>query len=626
MLADAQSNVWRTRNVGYGRNVGSAGILIALTLALACRVGEVPVPTPEAGPEVSADTAVESPGPETSHAALLLEEARTALEVADAARALSLAREIRERYPDSEQATEALWVMARAEYSLGDYAAAAADARLYGDAFPETAPARREALKLVFAAEDAAGPAEGPPPVIGAILPRSGSPVLRRYGDWVLEGIRLAIQENEERLGRKIELVVVDDSASPYRAGELARELERQGAAAIIGPLLDPGLNAAAAARFDSDLVVISPTASALPPGERNAFALGASDTRGAQALASLTWDLGFERAAVVYPSMDPYRRKAQAFEVEFEALGGQIVASAPYDSGTTTFASPLRTAQRAASPVIDTTRPFRVVVDSFPGQHDALWTALAASREAPDTTPAYDPFRLFGVPRDTAPPRDMFRPIPPLPVDTMLPDSLVDDTTTYHMAPWALFVPAPPRDVRQIAPQVEFYGLDSTGVQVFGDASWTSPEVLRLVDPRALDRVMAASPLDPAEGAQGVSNDFIERYEAAYRRTLSNPLPALGYDAMRMVLASLPNRDVTARAVARRFAFIEGLRGATGVFSVYGNDIVRSPYLVEIRGGRLVPAPSPYAYVMPIPKPAVPPEPDSTDVEEEPPPGGGRP
>lgn len=613
----------------YGSKVGSAAILMALVFALACRVGEVPVPAPEAELEPSTDTVGAAvPAPETSHAALLLEEARTALEVADAGRALSLAREIRDRYPDSEQATEALWVMARAEYSLRDYTAAAADARRYADAFPETAPARREALKLVFAAEDAAGPPEGPAPVIGAILPRSGSPVLRRYGDWVLEGIRLAIQENEERLGRKIELVVVDDSASPYRAGELAQELERQGAAAIIGPLLDPGLNAAAAARFDSDLVVISPTASVVPSGTRNAFALGTGDTRGAQALASLTWDLGFERAAVVYPSMEPYRRKAQAFEVEFEALGGRIVASAPYDSGTTTFAYPLRTTQRAASPVIDTTRPFRVVVDSFPGQHDSLWAALAASRQPRDTTPAMDPFRLFGVPRDTAPapPRDMFKPIPPPPADTMLPDSLVDDTTTYHMAPWALFVPAPPRDVRQIAPQVEFYGLDSTGVQVFGDASWTSPEVLRLVDPRALERVIAASPLDPAEGEHGVSSDFVQRYEAAYRRTLSNPLPALGYDAARMVLASLPNRDVTPRAVARRFAFIEGLRGATGVFSVYGNDIVRSPYLVVIRGGRLVPAPSPYDYVMPIPKPAVPPPPDTTELEEEVPPPGGRP
>ncbi len=116
-----------------------------------------------------------------------------------------------------------------------------------------------------------------------------------------------------------------------------------------------------------------------------------------------------------------------------------------------------------------------------------------------------------------------------------------------------------------------------------------------------------------------------MERYEAAYRRTLNNPLPALGYDAASLVLASLPRRDATPGAVALRFSFLDGLRGATGVFSVYGDEIVRSPYLVMIRDGRLVPAPMAFEYTMPIPVPPRPPEPDTTELDEEEPPPGGR-
>jgi hypothetical protein len=166
--------------------------------------------------------------------------------------------------------------------------------------------------------------------------------------------------------------------------------------------------------------------------------------------------------------------------------------------------------------------------------------------------------------------------------------------------------VPAPPTDVRQIAPQVEYYGLDSAGVQVFGDASWTTPDVLRQVDRRALDGVLAVATLNPGEAERGVSSDFVERYESYYRKTLSNPLPALGYDAAHLLLASTPTWDPTPARVARRMSLMVGIRGATGVFSVYAPDVVRSPFLVQIRDGRLVPAPRPDEYRMPI---AVPPK-----------------
>lgn len=555
-----------------GRRILPIAALLMVSLSLACRVGERP---PEGPRPSGAVVAVDSTMRAT--AADLLQRAQQALESSEPDSALVLAERVLDRYAGTESEGPALWVAAQAAYAQRDWAAAARYAEDYATRLDESEPSAREAYRLMFAARDSAAPAQASPVVLGVILPRSGS--LKRYGDWVLEGIRLAVQEQQERVGQRVQLVVLDDSAKPYLDGDLERELEQRGVVGIIGPLLDQGLTMAAQARLDPDLVIVSPTATRAPQGWNNVYALNGGDVRGAQDLASYAYDLGFDRAAVIYPRDDDlYARKARAFQNEFRSRGGDVVATVPYDSGTTTFAGPLRTALHAASPVVDTTRPFIVHVDSGP----------QTRQPAMDTMPpAYPSFY-------TPPPAH-------------------GDTTEYTMGPWALYVPAPPGDVRQIAPQVEYYGLDSAGVQVFGDVSWTSPDVLRQVDRRALDGVLAVATLNPGEAERGVSSDFVDRYESQYRKTLSNPLPALGYDAAHLLLASTPTWDPTPARVARRMSLMVGIRGATGVFSIYGPDVVRSPFLVQIQDGRLAPAPRPDVYRLPI---AIPPKRPGADSQ----------
>ncbi|NIP82103.1 MAG: hypothetical protein GWM90_23930, partial [Gemmatimonadetes bacterium] len=67
---------------------------------------------------------------------------------------------------------------------------------------------------------------------------------------------------------------------------------------------------------------------------------------------------------------------------------------------------------------------------------------------------------------------------------------------------PFALYVAAPRQDVPKIAPQVAFYGLDSAGVQVFGDEAWASAEVRRVVPARDLEGVIASSHFPPDRAA----------------------------------------------------------------------------------------------------------------------------
>jgi branched-chain amino acid transport system substrate-binding protein len=149
-----------------------------------------------------------------------------------------------------------------------------------------------------------------------------------------------------------------------------------------------------------------------------------------------------------------------------------------------------------------------------------------------------------------------------------------------------AIFIPATERDIRQLAPQLEYFGLGS--VQVFGNDAWTSDDVLRSVQAKAIDGVIAATPLYKTSRAVAW-DEFVGLYEAAQRRTLDNPYPALGYDATRLILHALPSGRVRRADVARAIDGTRNLRSATGVVSVDAGVVSREPFLVRIQNGRLV-------------------------------------
>ena len=73
---------------------------------------------------------------------------------------------------------------------------------------------------------------------------------------------------------------------------------------------------------------------------------------------------------------------------------------------------------------------------------------------------------------------------------------------------------------------------------------------------------------------------EFVGRYESANRRTLPNPIPALGYDALLLAV----------RALDGGITGLNDFRGATGVFSIRADAVTRRPFLVRIDAGRVVP------------------------------------
>ena len=107
-------------------------------------------------------------------------------------------------------------------------------------------------------------PGRDAPLRIGVIVTNTGSAVLRRYAELVLEGIELGA-EADRTPRRDVEIVVRDDGGTAAGAARAVRELEQAGVRVVVGPLVEDALAAAANARSSDNLVLLSPTATARP-------------------------------------------------------------------------------------------------------------------------------------------------------------------------------------------------------------------------------------------------------------------------------------------------------------------------------------------------------------------------
>ena len=207
-----------------------------------------------------------------------------------------------------------------------------AEAALAGDL--ET---REEELSLGVL-EGNLGEALGQPVILGAILPRSGvSPGLMEYGEWVVEGIQVAVEEFQGELRRPIHLEVLDHGGEIQGGRTSIQTLEELGAIGAVGPLTPDLLGEAAAARKHG-LPLISPFAS-LPMEEAlGVLSLSGPDPGGAEVVARYAWDLGLEKVVVLRPRTEEARIDGGAFQEAFRTLGGYVPQEIVYDSGATFF------------------------------------------------------------------------------------------------------------------------------------------------------------------------------------------------------------------------------------------------------------------------------------------------
>ena len=207
-----------------------------------------------------------------------------------------------------------------------------------------------------------------PGPVIGVVLPVSGSPSNREYTRLFMEGMEIAV-EFARQAGLDVELLVEDNRGTASGTVRGVSALVSRGAVAILGPLGADNVGVAVR-NAPRNVPFFSPTARYLPIGRRGVYSLGAGDPGAGLALAGAVADLGYGDAVVIHPRSAGERLEAVAFQEAFAAVGGVVRRRIPYQPGTTTFEEPLTEAMLLA--------PSLLVIVAPPGDVELLAPQIA--------------------------------------------------------------------------------------------------------------------------------------------------------------------------------------------------------------------------------------------------------
>jgi branched-chain amino acid transport system substrate-binding protein len=174
----------------------------------------------------------------------------------------------------------------------------------------------------------------------GCIAPLSGP--LSDYGEKIVRGIKMAIDEYNQKYGASVDVRLFDSRGIPEKAREGVEFLAYQEkVAAVIGPLLTSTTIASAGLADQIGIPLFTPTASGkdLPDTWNFVFRNCLTNYDQVEALANYAVkEMGLSRFGIFSP-LNPYGQDMMAlFTHKIETLGGNIEVTEFYDQDATDF------------------------------------------------------------------------------------------------------------------------------------------------------------------------------------------------------------------------------------------------------------------------------------------------
>jgi ABC-type branched-subunit amino acid transport system substrate-binding protein len=179
---------------------------------------------------------------------------------------------------------------------------------------------------------------------IGALMALTGP--LGPYGPPIVNGAQLAVDQLNAAggiLGMDLELIVEDTATSPDVGRSAASKLvEIDGVQAIVGALSSGVTLAASSITIPAEVILMSPasTAPSIPALDDNDFVFRTvvSDEVQGVVMGRLALTLGYATASVIYVNNDYGKGLADTFAATFEAIGGSVLASVPYEENKPSY------------------------------------------------------------------------------------------------------------------------------------------------------------------------------------------------------------------------------------------------------------------------------------------------
>ena len=173
-------------------------------------------------------------------------------------------------------------------------------------------------------------------PVVGVMLPMSGSPFMREYSELIEEGVRAAVASAAQRDGLPV-VQVIDSGRGVDEARRALAELEAAGLSAIVGPLQEAAVARVAEGRR-RPVPMIAPAARELPEDQTAVYSLAGPDPGPARALGRAAWEGGIRRVVAIAPSTAYARFEVETFREAFRLGGGALAGAFYYPPGQVDF------------------------------------------------------------------------------------------------------------------------------------------------------------------------------------------------------------------------------------------------------------------------------------------------
>lgn len=589
-----------------GRGARSARIWLILVLLSGCSLGEAPAPPPPepvlGGPPIRQGVYTID---EARAATRLLTEAETELAAGRFAGALERATQVEQSYASAPGSSAALWIRARALRGQTDWTGAIAAAEAYSALLPTTDTGYGAAYLL-----EAEVRREGDLP--GGIesvfdIPAASSEGVLAAADSLAEvwasGLETAelrdLIDEAPRHPRILPVFETEYAVRRYLSGEEteARAMAQEALGMSPGPEVAERARSVVAGRVEEAVEVAAAIGGLLPTsGSPSINRLAREISEGIE-VALAEDELQYSRPIRFVPvdnAPDPVDMRGALIRLEGDGVAGVI---GPLQDPTLAAAASSRDQLiPILSPTATVLPPGAQGVFSLngvdPGEGEAL-ADLVIARGARDAMVIYsaspdmeEALRWFSAAYG-ARGGTILRALTYPPGATSFEAELRE---VVRVRPSGLVFLVPPEDVELLAPQVAFYGVDQLpGLTLFGNSSWASGAVLDAVQARSVEGVFAVTSW-VGDGEFGPGwGQFVDAYEAHFRRSLISPTPALGYDAARLLLRAAREGGGTPQGTLRALEQIQSFPGATGFLSVVDGRIQRSYVPVRIENRRPV-------------------------------------
>jgi ABC-type branched-subunit amino acid transport system substrate-binding protein len=420
---------------------------------------------------------------------------------------------------------------------------------------------------------------------IGVVLPlmlKAESPLTRALGVEFLEGIRLAVDEYNQKGHVKISLDVRDTERDQSKAERLVAELcADEKVAVIIGPISSNEVFASAGISNERGVPLITPTATANGIAAIGPFIFQANpdyDTRGRDAAAFAYNTLGARNFAVLTPTDVVGKQLTESFIAEISSLGGEMIDVQWYAPGSTDIRTELMSMRRKAFkrlevPMVDFGAKMRQSelnkFITWGVNQRILDSLIERGLTAPLTL-------LFGSRAQLI--------ADSLKIHTHLDQIDYDSLGMPLKAIDALFVPiASSEEIPIVSSQIKFFNIQA---QILGTGDWNDAAALDQ-NRQYTDGVMFFTDSYPHPESEGYRT-----FDAKYRLANTNKPPGtnalFGYDAAKMILQVVSDGKSRRKDIAEALAKMEGFEGLHSQISLSKNRVNSCLNVLQYKGGQI--------------------------------------